>query len=123
MEWINGDPTFLLLEKALDACTLRHKVIANNIANVDTPGFKKSRVIFEEKLREALGNASSLLDIKEIEPEIIKDNKHSILREDFNNVDIEKEMVRLSENALRYNIYAQILIAKLGTIRAAIQGK
>jgi len=54
MGWINDDLTLLLLEKTLDVCVLRHKVIANNIANVDTPGFKASRVIFEEKLKRAL---------------------------------------------------------------------
>jgi len=122
MQWINGDLTFLLLEKALDVCALRHKVIANNIANVDTPGFRGSRVIFEEKLREALEGNPLSTDVEEIEPQVIKDEE-SIPREDLNNVDIEREMVKLSENALKYNIYAQILITKLGIMRAAIQGK
>jgi len=122
MQWINGDLTFLLLEKALDVCALRHKVIANNIANVDTPGFRGSRVIFEEKLREALEGNPLSTDVEEIEPQVIKDEEPTP-REDLNNVDIEREMVRLSENALRYNIYAQILITKLGIMRAAIQGK
>jgi len=122
MQWINGDLTFLLLEKALDVCALRHKVIANNIANVDTPGFRGSRVIFEKKLREALEGNPLSTDVEEIEPQLIKDEEPTP-REDLNNVDIEREMVRLSENALKYNIYAQILITKLGIMRAAIQGK
>ena len=122
MQWINDDLTFLLLEKALDVCALRHKVIANNIANVDTPGFRGSRVIFEEKLREALEGNPLSTDVEEIEPQLIKDEEPTP-REDLNNVDIEREMVRLSENALKYNIYAQILITKLGIMRAAIQGK
>lgn len=122
MQWINGNPIFLLLEKTLDSCTLRHKVIANNITNVDTPGFKGSRVIFEEKLKKALRSNPLPSNIEEIKPELIWDTE-STLREDLNNVDIEREMVRLSENALRYNIYAQILITKLGVIKAAIQGK
>jgi len=122
MQWINGDLTFLLLEKALDVCALRHKVIANNIANVDTPGFRGSRVIFEEKLREALEGNPLSTDVEEIEPQVIKDEEPTP-REDLNNVDIEREMVKLSENALKYNIYAQILITKLGIMRAAIQGK
>ena len=122
MGWINDDLTLLLLEKTLDVCVLRHKVIANNIANVDTPGFKASRVIFEEKLKRALKESLLPSELQKIRPELVRDEESS-LREDLNNVDIEKEMVRLSENTLRYNIYAQLLTAKLGILRAAIQGR
>ena len=122
MGWINDDLTLLLLEKALDVCALRHKVVANNIANVDTPGFKASRVIFEEKLKRALKESLLPSELQKIRPELVRDEESS-LREDLNNVDIEKEMVRLSENTLRYNIYAQLLTAKLGILRAAIQEK
>jgi len=122
MGWINDDLTLLLLEKTLDVCVLRHKVIANNIANVDTPGFKASRVIFEEKLKRALKESLLPSELQKIKPELVR-GEESSLREDLNNVDIEKEMVRLSENTLRYNIYAQLLTAKLGILRAAIQGR
>jgi len=122
MSWINQDLTILLLEKVLDACILRHRVIANNIANVDTPGFRASRVIFEEELKKVLPGNNSLSKLKNIKPVVIRE-KNSSFREDFNNVDIEKEMVKLSENTLRYHLYIQSLIAKLRTIRSAIEGK
>jgi len=122
MPGINQDLTILLLEKALDACTLRHRIIANNIANVDTPGFKGSRVIFEEELKKVLSGNNSLSDLKNIKPMVVKE-ENSSFREDLNNVDIEKEMVKLSENTLRYNLYIQSLITKLRTIRSAIEGK
>ena len=123
MEWINQDSTYMLLKKALDVCLLRHKVISNNIANVDTPGFKASKVIFEEKLRAALNSNSNFSsEIRQIKPEVIQDNSPT-QREDFNNVDIEKEMVKLSQNTLYYNIYVQLLSEKLEMIREAIQSK
>ena len=106
----------------LDVCVLRHKVIASNIANVDTPGFKSSRVIFEEKLKSFLKKGLNKESLEQVTPEIHTDQTNS-LREDLNNVDIEKEMVRLSMNSLRYSIYVQLLSKKLEKIKAAIKGR
>jgi len=123
MMWIKKDLTYLWLGKALDTCLLRHKIIANNIANVDTPGFKRYEVIFEEKIKTILDKKFiSSSQLKQIEPEIIQDQSPT-WREDFNNVDIEKEMVELSKNTLRYNLYIQLLNGKLEKIRQAIEGK
>ncbi|RLE13617.1 flagellar basal body rod protein FlgB [Candidatus Aerophobetes bacterium] len=122
MGWLNNDVTYLLLKKMLDVCTLRHRIIANNIANVDTPGYKRTTVIFEEKLRSLLKRGLNAEKIREIQPQIYIDET-STWREDFNNVDIEKEMVRLSTNTLRYSIYAQLIEKKLQTIKQAIKGK
>ena len=121
MGWIN-DSTYILLKKMLDVCTLRHRVIANNIANVDTPGFKSRRVVFEEKLKGLLKEEFNKKELQEINPDIYVDYTRS-LREDLNNVDIEKEMVRLSINTLRYSLYAQLLSEKLERIKAAIKGR
>ena len=122
MGWLNNDVTYLLLKKMLDVCTLRHRIIANNIANVDTPGYKRVTVIFEEKLRSLLKRGLNAEKIREIQPQIYIDET-STWREDFNNVDIEKEMVRLSTNTLRYSIYAQLIEKKLQMIKQAIKGK
>jgi len=122
MGWLNNDVTYLLLKKMLDVCTLRHRVIANNIANVDTPGYKRATIIFEEKLRSLLKRGLNAEKIREIQPQIYIDET-STWREDFNNVDIEKEMVRLSTNTLRYSIYAQLIEKKLQMIKQAIKGK
>jgi len=122
MSWINTDSTYILLKKMLDVCILRHKVIANNIANVDTPGFKSHRVIFEEKFKAALKRGFNREDLQEVTPEIYTDYSYN-WREDLNNVDIEKEMVKLSINTLRYSIYVQLLSGKLEKIKAAIKGR
>ncbi|HHF97929.1 flagellar basal body rod protein FlgB [Candidatus Aerophobetes bacterium] len=121
MSWIN-DTTYILLKKMLDVCALRHRVIANNIANVDTPGFKSRRVVFEEKLRSLLRRNIDGKKLKSLTPTIYVDTSQ-VMREDFNNVDIEKEMVRLSMNALRYDLYVQLLSGKLERIKEAIKGR
>lgn len=123
MGWIKKDLTYLWLEKALDASLLRHKVIANNIANVSTPGFKRLEVVFEEKLKALLNKKPiSFSQLKKVEPEIIEDQS-SAWREDLNNVNIEREMVELSKNTLQYNLYIQLLNGKLDRIRRAIAGR
>ena len=122
MQWLKGDLTFELLARMLDVCLLRHRVIATNIANVDTPGFKTKRVIFEEKLRALLNKNLTRENLQRLTPEI-KVDYTSNLREDFNNVDIEKEMVKLSMNTLRYSLYVQLLNKKLEKIKMAIRGK
>jgi len=122
MGLVRGDITYFLLKKSLDAYFLRHKVIANNIANADTPGFKRGEVIFEEKLKKALGGNFPLNKLEEVKPEIVLD-LNSSWREDFNNVDIEKEMVNLSKSSLQYNLCIQLIDKKFQRIKMAIQGK
>jgi len=122
MGWIDTDLTYALLKKMADVCILRQRVIANNIANVDTPGFKSQRVIFEEKLNAILKKTPKIKDVQDAAPEIRTEYAES-LREDFNNVDIDKEMVRLAMNNLRYNICIQLLNKKLEKIKVAIRGR
>lgn len=93
-----------LTKKALDITSLRGKVIANNIANVNTDGYKRYYVDFEENLK----NETSKIQVK-------KDTSTS-MREDGNNVDIDSEMVDESANTLMYNA----LISDIST-RLSIQ--
>ncbi|WP_434512034.1 flagellar basal body rod protein FlgB [Desulfitobacterium sp. AusDCA] len=113
-------PLMNMLEKKLDASALRQKVIANNVANVDTPGFKTSHVEFEDILKRALNKESLSLrktDPRHIDPSInvqaaqarvVIDNS-TTLRNDGNNVDIDKEMADLAKNGIDYQAISQIL--------------
>lgn len=103
------------LQKGLNASWLRNEVVSNNIANVDTPGFKASRVRFEEYMAEAAGTENGLnmavtddrhipanaSTIENIEPEVFTD-KTTSARMDGNNVNIENEMVELAKNSIEY---------------------
>lgn len=80
-----------LTKKALDVTSTRSKVIANNIANINTNGYKRYYVNFEDNLK----SASDKIDVK-------RDDKTSI-REDGNNVNIDSEMVDQASNTLMYN--------------------
>lgn len=72
-----------LMKMGLDATELRSRTIANNIANINTPNYKRRYVTFEESLKNEINNAK-------IE---VKVDKDSIVREDGNNVDLENEKV------------------------------
>ncbi len=95
---IGNDRSTRLVESALNAASQRHQVIANNIANVNTPGFKRSRVEFESELAKALAAGESP---ESIATKIVQDTE-TTLRPDGNNVDIEVEQVLMAENQLWY---------------------
>ena len=107
------------MEKALAADYLRHQVISNNIANANTPGFKRSDVTFEEELSKAIDVSSNKLQTmvthsKHIsgrknlsgEPAVVVENSTSF-RVDGNNVDMDREMANMVKNQIHYNALAQ----------------
>lgn len=127
MSGLFTEPTYVALCKALDAFSLRHQVIANNIANVSTPGYKAQEVFFQEELRDALkraeaGTASSsneaCEEIKNVKPLVGYDER--IYRLDSNSVDIDVEMAKLADNTLSYNTVAQLVSAKLRLLASVI---
>lgn len=99
-----------LLKKGLDAAALRSKASANNIANINTKGYKSFHVSFEESLKENVDTMNmKITDSKHInegneagEIKLEKDMSSSI-REDGNNVDIDNEMANQAANTLMYN--------------------
>ncbi len=93
------------LAKALNASWLRGEVISNNIANVDTPGYKRREVAFEGYLAEALKNPNSKRSnkMRELVPKVYTDNAHLSYRLDGNNVDIDTEMAYMAQNQIKYN--------------------
>jgi flagellar basal-body rod protein FlgB len=97
-----GDVVYKVLKKSLDTSALRQRVIANNIANINTKGFKRSEVVFEEKLNEEL-NKQNLTEekLESVDAEVITDNSTSF-RTDGNNVDIDREMANMAANNILY---------------------
>lgn len=100
-----------IVSKALDASWLRGEVISNNIANVDTPGFKRNDVIFESYLEHALGSSRKVSEeeLNRLSPSIFNDKTNLSYRIDGNNVNIDTEMAYLAQNQLKYNtLIAQV---------------
>lgn len=109
------------LSRLLDVATLRHDVIAQNVANVNTPGYETLEVSFEEALQEALGN-DALLGASRAMPKVIP-GAGGVERSDGNNVDIDLEIGRLHKNSLYFKVYTQLLATELAQFRSAIAGR
>jgi len=122
-----------VLEKSLDAAWLRNEVISQNIANVDTPNYKRKTVKFEEYLDKAMGS-SSFKGIKtdkrhisigsgsvdDADIKVSEDYRNDSIRLDGNNVDIESEMAEMAKNTIKYNTLIQSLNASFRRIKSVI---
>jgi len=108
-----------VLEQGLQAAALRQHVLANNIANINTPGFKRTRVEFERQLAQALQSGE---DPTKVKPLLVVEQDRTA-GPDGNNVDLEAEMVRLVENQLWHAAMTRQLSDHFSRLRLAIYGR
>lgn len=125
-------PAIQALEKGMGVAMLRQEVIAGNVANINTPGFKRASVSFEEEYRRALQARASLPlatthpqhiknvpDITSVEPRVIY-HTDTAMRPDGNNVNLDEEMVGLAMNAFNYQFLSQQLGKRITMLRHVI---
>ena len=128
-------PAFNLMERALDASVLRQKVISNNIANADTPNFKRSDVLFEELLQNEMNAGTPSIEgyrtnprhfpigkPSDVRPEIRTD-EFSSMNNNLNNVDIDYESALLAKNQLNYNFLIDQINREFKNVRTVLGGK
>ena len=109
-----------MLAQILDAASLRHRVISQNVANVNTPGYRRREVTFDADLAQAFETQHSSGPAA-LRPRIIEaDGPEGV---DGNTVDIDREMNDMAKNALLYQAAAQIVTSRIGSLRAAIAGR
>lgn len=134
-----GGQTDVLLQRALDGADLRHRAIAENVANADTPGYKRLDVEFQEALKAALdGEESRGVALVRTNPRHLPGGPSALAnaeasvyrvsdttgRADGNNVDPDSEMAKLAENTMLYDTLTQVLGRRLSMLRSAInEGK
>lgn len=128
---IVSSPRVAVLEQAISASSLRQKVISNNIANVNTPGYKKGEVLFEEMLQSAVnGDKMPMLQTNArhlpmkqgtIPTPKLNVLSNSSIRTDGNNVDIDIEMASLAKNSIYYNAVVQQMSGYFAGIKSAIK--
>ena len=111
---------FELLSKTLEFTATNHRVISQNLANVNTPGFRTKEVRFQDNLLKALG--SSQADIDDVEATIVESGGLPV-QLNGNNVDIDQQMTDLDKNALLHQTYTQLLATKISMMRTAITGR
>jgi len=107
-----------LLEAGLKAEGLRQRAIANNVANIATPGYRRIEVKFEELLAKAL-NSSGGVDLSEIKPEIYQPRKTPV-KSNGNDVNLETEIGQMVRNSLLHKAYIRLLNKKYKQIERAM---
>jgi len=118
-----------VLGKAANASWKRNEVISNNIANVDTPGYKRSDVQFESYLQEALTGDGSLdqkvanTKLNSIDATVYTDNSSLSYRLDGNNVDIDTESAYMAENQIRYYALLDSMTQEFNRIKTVLAAK
>ena len=129
-----------LLSKALDAYSLRHKIISSNIANIGTPGYKAKNVEFESLLNQAAAATSVqplTTNLRHIDisatptaiqsPEVAATSPDGMSDEDMksgiNDVDIDTEMAELAKNQIRFKYVSRLLGDSFRGIQKSIRGQ
>lgn len=135
MQLLNGIG-FQRLETALQAANLRQEVLVGNIANVDTPYYKRSSVSFEKLLKTEMNSMTPSLvgrrtnekhmeiglSTHDVKPKVTIDQSTS-MNNNLNNVDVDSEMTQLAENQLRYNAYVEQVNYQIKMKRVAVEGR
>ena len=119
-----GDSNYVASKKMLDVNVLRHEAIASNIANVETPNYKRLDVSpsFESQLSEAVASRDAA-QITGLQPELAVDSQAISGRSDGNTVQLETEMLKLNQNMVEHSLETQFVSAALIKMRLAITGK
>ena len=101
------------LERYMDLLSARQELVASNIANADTPGYHTQDIDFQAEFQNALSGTPHIADAPGLP-----------MKNDGNNVSLDRETRLLSENALRFNIASQLMKGQLSQMKMAIdEGK
>lgn len=115
-----------VLNKAADASWKRNELITNNIANVDTPGYKRKDIQFQTYLQSALLGDNSLdsrvanIDLHNLNASVYTDNASLSYRLDGNNVDIDTESAMLAENQIYYQSLLESMTQEFSRIKTVL---
>lgn len=105
--------TIEMLSTILDFRSERNKVIASNIANIDTPGYKPKELVFKKQLEDFIDNGTEVTMTKTDKRHLSEQSSHTF--EVINSkeaVKIDNEMEKLAENNLMYNLTVELLVRK-----------
>ena len=115
-----------ILDKAADASWMREKTIAHNIANVDTPGYKRRDIEVDTTLKQAiektkannLHGAVTNLDVASLQPKVFTDYAGYSYRLDGNNVDVDTENVELASEQIKYQALTESISSEFARFKA-----
>jgi flagellar basal-body rod protein FlgB len=109
----------------LDAAALRHEALATNLANVETPGFKRLDLApdFARQLDNYASNPDPAAALATLQPTISEDLTARAVRPDGNNVQLDRELLEMNRNALEYDMLTQFASDSIKRLKSAITGR
>jgi flagellar basal-body rod protein FlgB len=113
------DTTSAVLQRAIAGAALRQTTLAGNLANVNTPGFVRRDVDFQDALKSALGSEDPASALEAVDPQPQADSSGA-MTVDGNSVDVDAESARMSANGLLYEALIGLSRGRDDTLRAAI---
>lgn len=111
------DTVHVALERAIQGAGLRHEALASNLANINTPGYRRQDVDFHTALQAAMPGGRDSVLATEITPAV---DPTAPMRPDGNSVDIDAEAANLAQNALEYEALTQVLRVRGDILEIAI---
>jgi flagellar basal-body rod protein FlgB len=122
-----SSPVMKNLEMALDGSALKQKTISNNLANVDTPGYKAKETVFKQEFERSLNayrTNQRHLSFSTDRPSsfYVKEQGGTTMNHNGNNVDVDKEMAELAKNQLYYQTLVQRINGKFNSIKMVVKG-
>lgn len=120
---VTAPDNYQLARKLLDAAALRQEAIATNVANAETPGFRRLDVSadFAQQLRSKMGSGLPG-SLEGLQPKLAEDQDARSVRPDGNSVEIEHELLAMNRNSVEYNYLSDIVSTNLKQLRMAITG-
>jgi len=112
------DTTQLALERAIEGAGKRHQALAANLANANTPGYRRVDVDFHGTLAAAIGSGREA--IEDVSITAAPDASAGVTRADGSTVDVDSESAKLAANALEHQAAVQVAHARIGILRAAM---
>lgn len=116
---------YQLARKLLDASALRQEAIAANIANAETPGYRRVDVSadFAEQLRARIASGELASSADTLRPTLVEDPHARTVRPDGNSVDIETELLAMNRNSVEYEFLAEVVSKNIKQLKMAITGR
>ncbi len=114
-------PQSEILVRLMDAAQLRHRVTSQNLANVNTPGYRRLEVSFEDAFAKALSKHGEK-GIASVTPRVVEGASEAT-RQDGNTVDLDRELGSLNKNSLLFSTAVQMLVSRINMMRSAITGR
>ncbi len=116
---------YQLAQKLLDATVLRQEAIASNVANAETPGYRRLDISpdFEAQLKSRMSNSDTASTIGSLKPQLAEDLTARSIRPDGNTVEIEHELLAMNQNAVQHEYLTEVISNNLKQLRMAITGR